>query len=87
MKMSDRAGETLLETLLALLIILLCMGFLATALTTAARMNRTLSQRDQGFAYDEAEVLYENQTILVDGKEVTVTIYESNGYYYYEYSE
>ena len=38
-KLRSRRGETLVETLVSLLIVVLCLSFLATAIVTAARIN------------------------------------------------
>ncbi len=83
-KLRSKAGETLLETLFALLIIVLSMSFLATAIAVAAKLNHQLLQTNQDFSYT-TDKPHNDQTVVVNGQNVTVTIYESNGYYYYDY--
>ena len=77
-------GETLVETLAAILIAALAFSFLATAAVTATRINTRTRSTDISFHYDgtkrEGRVTLEEGTTSVTG---SIDLYQDNGYDYY----
>lgn len=87
-KLRSQRGDTLMETLAALLLVVLTMAFLATSLVTAARINAEVRQSDTALKYDDAEGETKTLTITRENNSVTksVTVYETKGgYRYYAY--
>lgn len=81
--MTDRrtAGETISETLAALLLIALTFTYHAGAVVTAARVNAAL--RREAIAFQVADGAGREGTVSVNGQAVEVLFYEGNGYEYY----
>ncbi len=88
-KLKKNKGETIAETLVAIIIVALSCTMLAEAIVSAAKVNSRVK--------NENEVLKVNETAGVSGKvsfkdssnsekaNLDVTLYKSgNGYYYYE---
>ena len=87
-KLRSQRGDTLTETLAALLLVMLTMAFLATSLVTAARINAGVRQTDTALKYDDDEGEKKTLTITRENNSVTksVTVYETEGgYRYYTY--
>lgn len=88
-KLQSQRGDTLTETLAALLLVVLTMAFLATSLVTAARINAGVRQTDTALKYDDdAEGEKKTLTITRENNSVTksVKVYETKGgYRYYTY--
>ena len=87
-KLRSQRGDTLTETLAALLLVVLTMAFLATSLVTAARINAGVRQTDTALKYDDAEGETKTLTITREDNSVekNVTVYETKGgYRYYTY--
>lgn len=92
-KLRSQRGDTLTETLAALLLVVLTMAFLATSLVTAARINAGVRQTDTALNYDAADGKTKPLTITRQGGaaadrpvEKNVTVYETKGgYRYYTY--
>lgn len=90
-RLKDNRGETLIESLVSLLILTMTFAFLAVASTTAARLNAKVRDTDVSFRYaeestDDARVELQGSASL-DGIKSglqTVTLYENNGYLYYD---
>ena len=86
-KLFSRTGESLVETLVAVLLISLIFVFLADAVVTAARINAQVSNADTAFT---RELSSETGTISVyqNGSgvlEESVAMHTTgNGYVYYE---
>lgn len=51
-KLRSRRGETLVETLVSLLIVVLVMAFLATSIVAATRVNAKMRDADVAVRYD-----------------------------------
>lgn len=83
-KLRSRRGETLVETLAAILIAALAFSFLATAAVTATRINTRTRSTDISFHYAgtkrEGRVILEEGTTSVTG---SIDLYQDNGYDYY----
>ena len=93
-KLRDNRGETLIESLVSVLIAVLAFAVLATSVVTAEKINaQTREERKEKgmFSYTNAAPPTEKPVTLSGngGKEGTgdVTLYESNGYYYYNYKK
>ena len=90
-RLKDNRGETLIESLVSLLILTMTFAFLAVASTTAARLNAKVRDTDVSFRYaeestDDARVELQG-SVSIDGIKSglqTVTLYENNGYLYYD---
>lgn len=89
-KLRSQRGDTLAETLAALLLVVLTMAFLATSLVTAARINAGVRQSDTALKYDAADGEKKTLTITRENNSVTksVKVYETKGgYRYYDYTK
>ena len=84
-KLRSQRGDTLAETLAALLLVVLTMAFLATSLVTAARINAGVRQTDTALKYDAAEGETKPLTITRENNsaEKNVKVYETKGGYRY----
>ena len=84
-KLRSQRGDTLTETLAALLLVVLTMAFLATSLVTAARINAGVRQTDIPLKYDDAEGETKPLTITRENNSVekNVKVYETKGGYRY----
>ena len=90
-RLKDNRGETLIESLVSLLILTMTFAFLAVASTTAARLNAKVRDTDVSFRYeaestDNARVELQG-SVSLDGIKSglqTVTLYENTGYLYYD---
>ncbi len=89
-KLKNRLGESLAETLIAVLIASLAMMLLAGAITTAARMNTALRNEDVAFKKAQTPESGTVGVSLDGGSSVSVgvrTYVTNNGYRYYEYAD
>ena len=85
-RLKDNRGETLIESLVSLLILTMTFAFLAVASTTAARLNAKVRDTDVSFRYaaestDNARIELQG-SVSLDGIKSglqTVTLYENNG--------
>lgn len=92
-KLRDNRGETLIESLVSVLIAVLAFAVLATSVVTAEKINAQTRNTDVMFRYDGATK--QDKEIELKGKSGksgksgtgNVTLYESNGYYYYNYKK
>ena len=92
-KRRSKAGETLVETLVSVLIAALAFAFLSTAAVTAARINAA-AREDVSFRYNAERK--ETVTVTAEGAgsgtsqktgRRNVTLYTTdNGYTYYSYT-
>lgn len=87
-KLHSSRGETLIESLCAVLIVTLVMLFLSTAIATAARVNHKVRTTDVSFKTGGTAKPDKTVTVTVDGTAYTgkATTYDTtNGYRYYRY--
>ena len=95
-KLRDNRGETLIESLVSVLIAVLAFAVLATSVVTAEKINaKTREERkDNGmFSYTGAKST--DKTVKLTGEGASgkktgsgkVSLYESNGYYYYSHDK
>ena len=89
-KLRDNRGETLIESLVSVLIAVLAFAVLATSVVTAEKLNAQTRNTDVMFRYDRATKQDQDKEIELRGADKIgtgdVTLYESNGYYYYTYN-
>lgn len=91
-KLRDNRGETLIESLVSVLIAVLAFGILATSVVTAEKINAKTRQerKEKGmFSYTDAKSTDKKVELTGTGRTVTgkVSLYESNGYYYYSHDK
>lgn len=91
-KLRDNRGETLIESLVSVLIAVLAFAVLATSVVTAEKINAQTRNTNVMFRYDRATKQDKEIELKVAGKSGksdsdNVTLYESNGYYYYNYKK
>lgn len=89
-KIKSKTGETLVETLCAMLLISLTFVMLAGAIVTAARLNKQAQDLEVNFNTEGNTTSYSKNIIINHNglsSETTVTAYvtnDSNKYIYYE---
>ena len=84
-KLKDSRGETLVEALMAIIIAVLAFAALTTAVLTAGKINARVRNTDVSFRYS-GSTQSDGRVTLSGGLGTgggDVTVYESNGYYYY----
>ena len=90
-KLRNNRGETLVESLVSILIAVLAFGILATSVVTAEKINAKTRNTNVMFRYDEAKKTSKDKDIALQGTDKTgsgkVSLYENNGYYYYNYKK
>lgn len=93
-KLRNNRGETLIESLVSILIAVLAFGILATSVVTAEKINAKTRNTNVMFQY-VTEPTDPSPTVTLTGEEAsvkktgsgTVLLYESNGYYYYSHDK
>lgn len=89
-KIFSAHGESIVETLIALMIVAMSFTILAGAIVTAARVNAGIKNENETFSLTSTDdnrkaiAVDGNYTVNFDGTNVPVKVYETNGYYYYE---
>lgn len=95
-KLRNNRGETLVESLVSILIAVLAFGILATSVVTAEKINAQTRNTDVMFQYATKPTDPKNPpTVTLTGEGTSgkktgsgkVSLYESNGYYYYSYDK
>lgn len=98
-KLRNNRGETLVESLVSILIAVLAFGILATSVVTAEKINAKTRNTNVMFRYateptDPTDPTNPPTVMLTgegaSGKKTgsgTVLLYESNGYYYYSHDK
>lgn len=87
MKLGNNSGETLVESLISLLVVSLTIAFLSVAASTASKLNVRIRNTDLSFRYNkETEKTVSITVSGTGGRSATeeITVYESNGYLYYD---
>ena len=89
-KLKSEKGETLVETLVSIIIVVISFAFMVTSVTVASKINAKVKEAvgsQISFTYEDAEETGTGSMTTVpeilDNSTVSVKIYESNGYYYY----
>ena len=94
-KLRNNRGETLVESLVSILIAVLAFGILATSVVTAEKINAQTRNTNVMFQYDTAIKIDDKDDKNVELKSTDKTqtgsgpvlFYKSNGYYYYSYDK
>ena len=92
-KLRDNRGETLVESLVSILIAVLAFGILATSVVTAEKINAKTRNTNVMFQYDTAIKIDDKDGKNVELKSTDktgsgkVSLYENNGYYYYSHDK
>ena len=92
-KLRDNRGETLVESLVSILIAVLAFGILATSVVTAEKINAKTRNTNVMFQYDTAIKIDDKDGKNVELKSTDktgsgkVSLYKSNGYYYYSHDK
>ena len=93
-KLRNNRGETLIESLVSILIAVLAFGILATSVVTAEKINAKTRNTNVMFKYATAPTNSANPpTVTLTGEGANgkktgsgpVSLYENNGYYYYSH--
>lgn len=88
-RLCSKSGETLVETLLAMIIISFVFIFLAGSIVSAAKVNSGVKNEDTAFVRNGQSSI--DDSLMVDGSAIDqkyVQFYETeNGYFYYEYKK
>lgn len=87
---ASSGGETLVETLVSLLIVSAVVLMMCTAIVTAANINAKAKQVDVTFNEADAAAAAPSAgyQLKIDGVDAPrAQVYESNGYVYYKYSK
>lgn len=92
-KLKGQSGETIIETLVSMLIAVICISMLATSMLAAARINEKVRRKltaELSFRYSEPAVQQTGAVQLAftdastESKQVDITLYKSkNDYYWY----
>ena len=98
-KLRNSRGETLVESLVSILIAVLAFGILATSVVTAEKINAKTRNTDVMFQYatkptDQTDPT-NPPTVMLTGEGASgkktgsgkVSLYENNGYYYYSHDK
>ena len=95
-KLKEQSGETIIETLVSMLIAVICISMLATSMLAAARINEKVRRKlteELSFQYSKPAV---EQTGVVqltfteasaEPEQVDITLYKSKNDYYWYRSE
>ncbi len=92
-KLKGQSGETIIETLVSLLIAVICISMLATSMLAAARINEKVRRKlteELSFQYSKPAVEQTGAVKLTftdasaESEQVDITLYKSkNDYYWY----
>ena len=95
-KLKGQSGETIIETLVSMLIAVICISMLATSMLAAARINEKVRRKltaELSFQYSEPAVQQTGAVQLAftdastESKQVDITLYKSKNDYYWYRSE
>lgn len=92
-KLKGQSGETIIETLVSMLIAVICISMLAASMLAAARINEKVRRKltaELSFRYSDPAVQQTGAVQLAftdastESKQVDITLYKSkNDYYWY----
>lgn len=78
-KLKNSSGETLVETLFALLVVVLAMTMLAGSIVSAARVNKGAEDLDAAFQISKAQAV-SGVKVIVDHQTEPDSVIPVNGY-------
>lgn len=91
-KLLENGGETLIESLVGILVVALVMLFLSTAVATAARINHKVRNTDVAFVSDDEGTTQKTAQVTFTPKDGSAAVTGNaqvlttkNGYTYYRY--
>ena len=93
-KLKEQSGETIIETLVSMLIAVICISMLATSMLAAARINEKVRRKltaELSFRYSDPAVQQTGAVRLTftgagasaESKQVDITLYKSENDYYW----
>lgn len=83
MNIKNKKGETIVETLVAILIVAVCFVMLETSIVSAAKINKKASEENVPFIKRDSDI-NGSCSISVNGVKVATCKVTEEGYYYYE---
>ena len=97
-KLKEQSGETIIETLVSMLIAVICISMLATSMLAAARINEKVRRKltaELSFRYSEpaeqgtggVQLTFTEAEASAESKRVDITLYKSENDYYWYRSE
>ena len=94
-KLKEQSGETIIETLVSMLIAVICISMLATSMLAAARINEKVRRKltaELSFRYSEpaqqtGAVQLTFTEASAEPEQVDITLYKSENDYYWYRSE
>ena len=94
-KLKEQSGETIIETLVSMLIAVICISMLATSMLAAARINEKVRRKltaELSFRYSDpavqqtgyVQLTFTEAAASAESKQVDITLYKiENDYYWY----
>ena len=97
-KLKGQSGETIIETLVSMLIAVICISMLATSMLAAARINEKVRRKltaELSFRYSDpavqqtgaVQLTFTEAEASAESKQVDITLYKSESDYYWYRSE
>ena len=97
-KLKEQSGETIIETLVSMLIAVICISMLATSMLAAARINEKVRHKltaELSFQYSDpaeqqtgaVQLTFTGAGASAESKQVDITLYKSENDYYWYRSE
>lgn len=96
-KLKGQSGETIIETLVSMLIAVICISMLATSMLAAARINEKVRRKlteELSFQYSKPDqqtgavkLTFTEAEASAESKQVDITLYKSKNNYYWYRSE
>ena len=96
-KLKGQSGETIIETLVSMLIAVICISMLATSMLAAARINEKVRRKlteELSFRYSDpaqqtgvVQLTFTEAEASAESKQVDITLYKSKNDYYWYRSE
>lgn len=96
-KLKGQSGETIIETLVSMLIAVICISMLATSMLAAARINEKVRRKlteELSFQYSKPDqqtgavkLTFTGAEASAESKQVDITLYKSKNDYYWYRSE
>ena len=94
-KLKEQSGETIIETLVSMLIAVICISMLATSMLAAARINEKVRRKlTEGLSFQYSDPAQQTGVVQLtftdasaESKQVDITLYQSENDYYWYRSE
>jgi len=84
-KIANQSGETLVETLLSIMIVLLTLLFLSVSVISAQKINAAVKNQDTSFHYETSDAESGSVKVKIGSQSVSIDVqyYTDNDYVYY----